>query len=45
MDLPPIEEVHLMKVVKVPLHYFRTPTDIARGVEGLDVQGFTYIDH
>lgn len=30
---------------KLVLHDFRTATDIARGAEGLDVQGFTFINH
>ena len=27
------------------LHDFRTATDVVKGAEGLDVQGFTYINH
>ncbi|KAK8075386.1 hypothetical protein PG997_010049 [Apiospora hydei] len=30
---------------KLVLHDFRTATDVARGAEGLDVQGFTFINH
>jgi GA4 desaturase len=51
-SLPPEDRAYfaqsptkVAKLVKVPLHDFRTSTDIARGVQGLDTQGFTYIDH
>lgn len=30
---------------KLVLHDFRTATDVARGAEGLDVQGFTFVNH
>lgn len=30
---------------KLVLHDFRTATDVVRGAEGLDVQGFTFINH
>lgn len=30
---------------KLVLHDFRTATDIVRGAEGLDAQGFTFINH
>lgn len=30
---------------KLVLHDFRTATDIARGAQGLDTQGFTFINH
>lgn len=30
---------------KLVLHDFRTATDVVRGAEGLDAQGFTFINH
>lgn len=30
---------------KLVLHDFRTATDVVHGVEGLDVQGFTFVNH
>lgn len=29
----------------IQLHDFRTASDVAKGFEGLDVQGFTYVKH
>ncbi|KAF2769756.1 hypothetical protein EJ03DRAFT_351027 [Teratosphaeria nubilosa] len=40
---PPISKS--VKQESVPLHDFRTATDVAKGAEGLDVQGFTWIKH
>lgn len=31
--------------LELPLHDFRTSTEVARGTDGLDLQGFTYIEH
>lgn len=30
---------------KLVLHDFRTATDVKKGVEGLDTQGFTFLEH
>lgn len=38
-------EVKLAVEERLVLHDFRTATDIKRGVEGLDTQGFTFIEH
>lgn len=35
----------LAKDESVELHDFRTSTDVAKGLAGLDVQGFTYMNH
>ncbi|KAI5366595.1 Putative hydroxylase/desaturase AsaB [Septoria linicola] len=34
-----------LEQLELPLHDFRTSTEVARGFEGLDQQGFTYIEH